>query len=134
MADPQWFRSYPGLGGPWDLYGASQWQHPAVLALAAVGGIWLVSVALVMANVGITVLLAGLVPGLLTPGARLARRAWPRGLAVGGLAALIVAAGAGPLAFALTPPFPTVRTITRGAGAAGNRRQRRRSASMPRKH
>jgi apolipoprotein N-acyltransferase len=117
---PEWFRSYQGLGGPWDLYGASQWQHPAVLALAAVGGIWLVSVALVMANVGITVLLAELNPGLLTPGGGLlprqratrpagARRPW---LAVGGLAALIVAAGAGPLAFALTPPFPTARTIT----------------------
>ena len=26
------------LGGPWGLYGASQWQHPAVLALAAIGG------------------------------------------------------------------------------------------------
>ena len=43
---PEWIRSYQGLGGPWDLYGASQWQHPAVLALAAVGGVWLVSVAL----------------------------------------------------------------------------------------
>ncbi|HWG02987.1 MAG TPA: hypothetical protein VG164_14205, partial [Trebonia sp.] len=38
---PEWIRSYQGLGGPWDLYGASQWQHPAVLALAAVGGVWL---------------------------------------------------------------------------------------------
>jgi apolipoprotein N-acyltransferase len=70
---PEWVRSYQGLGGPWDLYGASQWQHPAVLALAAIGGIWLVSVALVIANVGITMLLAALIPGLLTPGARL----WP---------------------------------------------------------
>ena len=43
---PEWIRSYQGLGGPWGLYGASQWQHPAVLALAAVGGVWLVSVAL----------------------------------------------------------------------------------------
>src|ERR1700733_12074538 len=40
---PEWIRSYQGLGGPWDLYGASQWQHPAVLALAAVGGGGLVS-------------------------------------------------------------------------------------------
>ncbi|HEX3956580.1 MAG TPA: apolipoprotein N-acyltransferase [Trebonia sp.] len=109
---PEWFRSYQGLGGPWDLYGASQWQHPSVLALAAVGGIWLVSVALVMANVGITMLLAELVPGLLTPGARLAPQARASGLAAGGLAALIVAAGAGPLAFALTPPFPAVDAIT----------------------
>ncbi len=117
---PEWVRSYQGLGGPWDLYGASQWQHPAVLALAAIGGIWLVSVALVAANVGITVMLGALIPGLLTPGAR--PRPWVRAsgaagrhrppMAVGGLAALIVAAGAGPLAFALTPPFPAVRTVT----------------------
>jgi apolipoprotein N-acyltransferase len=109
---PEWVRSYQGLGGPWDLYGASQWQHPSVLALAAVGGIWLVSVALVMANVGITVLLAEMVPGLLTPGARLVPRTRAGRLAAGGLAALIVAAGAGPLAFALTPPLPAVRTVT----------------------
>jgi apolipoprotein N-acyltransferase len=110
---PEWVRSYQGLGGPWDLYGASQWQHPAVLALAAVGGIWLVSVALVIANAGITVLLGALIPGLLTPGARPwatgTRRPW---LAAGGLAALIAAAGAGPLAFTLTPPFPVARTVT----------------------
>ena len=116
---PEWFRSYQGLGGPWDLYGASQWQHPAVLALAAVGGVWLVSVALVMANVGITALLAGLVPGLLTPGARLAPRVPASGLPAAGLAALIAAAGAGPLAFALTPPSPTVRTVTVALVQAG---------------
>ena len=50
---PEWIRSYQGLGGPWDLYGACQWQHPTVLALAAVGGVWLVSVALLMANVAL---------------------------------------------------------------------------------
>ena len=50
---PEWIRSYQGLGGPWGLYGASQWQHPAVLALAAIGGTWLVSVALLLANTGL---------------------------------------------------------------------------------
>jgi apolipoprotein N-acyltransferase len=99
---PEWFRSYQGLGGPWDLYGASQWQHPAVLALAAIGGIWLVSVALIIANVGIAVLIGA----LSTPGDR------RQGFAVAGLAALVVAAGSGPLAFALTPPFPAVRSVT----------------------
>jgi apolipoprotein N-acyltransferase len=96
---PEWARSYQGLGGPWDLYGASQWQHPAVLALAAVGGVWLVSVALLMANVGLFV--------LLTAG-------WSRRVpfAAFGLVAFAVAAGAGPLAFALTPPFPAVRSAT----------------------
>ena len=37
------------------MYGASQWQHPAILALAALGGIWLVSFALVAANTGILI-------------------------------------------------------------------------------
>jgi apolipoprotein N-acyltransferase len=113
---PEWARSYQGLGGPWDLYGASQWQHPAVLALAAVGGVWLVSVALVIANVAITLLLGAMMPGLLVAGGRLTgaadgrpRAPWQ---AVAGLGALIAAAGAGPLAFALTPPFPAARQAT----------------------
>src|SRR5215469_9062312 len=94
---PEWARSYQGLGGPWDLYGASQWQHPAVLALAAVGGVWLVSVALVIANVAVTFAVLN----------------WRRvPLVAGGLAALVAAAGSGPLAFALTPPFPVARTVT----------------------
>ena len=33
----EWLRSWQALGGPWAVFGASQWQHPAVLALAAVG-------------------------------------------------------------------------------------------------
>ncbi|MGH3168246.1 MAG: apolipoprotein N-acyltransferase [Trebonia sp.] len=96
---PEWIRSYQGLGGPWDLYGASQWQHPAVLALAAIGGAWLVSVALVMANVALFVLLTAL---------------WLRraALAASAVAVFAVVAGAGPLAFALTPPFPAVRPVT----------------------
>ena len=68
---PEWMRSYQGLGGPWDLYGASQWQHPAVLALAAVGGVWLVSVALVMANAALVVLLGALRPDIVAPAAAL---------------------------------------------------------------
>jgi apolipoprotein N-acyltransferase len=119
---PEWLRSYQGLGGPWALYGASQWQHPAVLALAAVGGVWLVSVALVIANVAITAVLGGVYPAALAPAARAPGAvapgavavAAPRRLAVAaaGVAALIAAAGAGPLAFALTPPFPAVRSVT----------------------
>lgn len=46
----EWIRSWQALGGPWAVLGASQWQHPAVLALAAVGGVWLVSFAIVLAN------------------------------------------------------------------------------------
>jgi apolipoprotein N-acyltransferase len=99
---PEWIRSYQGLGGPWGLYGASQWQHPAVLALAAIGAVWLVSVALVIANAGLFIAISALASG--------AARRW--GLAALGAAAFIAAAGSGPLAFALTPPFPAVRTAT----------------------
>ena len=85
---PEWARSYQGLGGPWDLYGASQWQHPAVLALASVGGVWLVSVALLMANAALVILLGALRPALLRSAAPrpppprpppLARRSPPAG-------------------------------------------------------
>jgi apolipoprotein N-acyltransferase len=110
---PEWIRSYQGLGGPWALYGASQWQHPAVLALAAVGGVWLVSVALVMANVALMLIVGAVRPGVLAPAGAPAypgpRRA---GLAAVGAGALVVVAGSGPLAFALTPPFQADRSIT----------------------
>src|SRR5262245_58893666 len=52
-----WIRSWQGIGGPWAVFGASQWQHPQVLALAAVGGIWLISFVLVAANTGIVIAL-----------------------------------------------------------------------------
>jgi len=51
----EYLRSWQGFGGPWAVLGVSQWQHPAVLALAAVGGVWLVTFALVMANTGIVI-------------------------------------------------------------------------------
>ncbi len=86
----EWIRSWQGFGGPWALLGASQWQHPAVLGLAAVGGVWLVSFAIVAANTGIVI--------LLTAGRTPVR-------AVGAAAAAIVIV-AGPAAFALTPPPP----------------------------
>jgi apolipoprotein N-acyltransferase len=110
---PEWIRSYQGLGGPWDLYGASQWQHPAVLALAAVGGVWLISVALVMANVALFLILQSLSLSL-RPSAGIVGmpvlRRWR--VAAVGVVALIAAAGSGPLAFALTPPFAAVRSAT----------------------
>jgi len=111
---PEWIRSYQGLGGPWALYGATQWQHPAVLALAAVGGVWLVSAALVMANVAITAALGAVYPAAFLPRAVTATGMPPRrpALAAAGAAALVVVAGAGPLAFALTPPFPAARSVT----------------------
>ena len=134
---PEWIRSYQGLGGPWGLYGASQWQHPAVLALASVGGVWLVSVALLIANSGLTLILGAIRPALLAPAP--AANAVPAvataadqspapaaaarpvtavpvrrrlALALAGAATFVIAAGSGPLAFALTPAFPVARQAT----------------------
>ena len=92
----EWARSWQGFGGPWDVLGASQWQHPAVLALAAVGGVWLISFALVAANTGITILL--LARGMMVRAA--------------GAAGVAVALAAGPVAFALTAAVPPVRQVT----------------------
>ncbi|MGK5547352.1 apolipoprotein N-acyltransferase [Streptomyces sp. URMC 127] len=47
-------RSWEYLGGPWGLFGASQWQVAPTLKLASVGGIWLVSFLLVALNTGIS--------------------------------------------------------------------------------
>jgi apolipoprotein N-acyltransferase len=92
----EWIRSWQGIGGPWAVLGASQWQHPAMLALAAVGGIWLISFALVTANTGLLIALVARSPGI-----RLA-----------GVAGALVAIGAGPVAFALTAPAPVARPLT----------------------
>jgi apolipoprotein N-acyltransferase len=92
----EWIRSWQAIGGPWAVFGASQWQHPAVLALAAVGGVWLISFVLVAVNVAI---LVAIVSGRIT--SRLVAAA---------AAAVLVAAG--PVAFALTPAAPAVRTAT----------------------
>jgi apolipoprotein N-acyltransferase len=126
----EWLRSWQALGGPWAVFGASQWQHPAVLALAAVGGVWLITIALVMANVAI-VLVIGSLPRLApvlragpaaaagaagTAGAARATGPGPGtlrpGLALLGVIAAVASVGAGPLAFALTPASPAVRQVT----------------------
>lgn len=49
-------RSWEYLGGPWGLLGASQWQVPAALRLTSVGGVWLVSFAVVAVNTAVTAL------------------------------------------------------------------------------
>jgi apolipoprotein N-acyltransferase len=121
----EWLRSWQALGGPWAVYGVSQWQHPAVLALAAVGGVWLISIALVLANVAI-VLVIGSLPRLgrvlrsgPAPAAGAAQAAQATGaaslrpgLALLGVIAAVASVGAGPLAFALTPASPAVRQAT----------------------
>ena len=105
----EWLRSWQALGGPWAVFGVSQWQHPAVLALAAAGGVWLISFTLVMVNVAIVLALESLprVTPRVTPGAK------PNaGLAVLGAAVAVAGVGAGPLAFALTPASPVAREAT----------------------
>jgi len=92
----EWLRSWQAIGGPWAVLGASQWQHPAVLALASVGGVWLVSFALVAVNVAILIVIVS---------GRLACRL----AAVAGAAAVLAA---GPVAFALTPPAPVAGAAT----------------------
>ncbi len=92
----EWIRSWQGFGGPWAVLGVSQWQHPAVLALAAVGGVWLVSFALVAANTGIVILVTA--------------RGTPVRLL--GAAGAAIAVAAGPVAFALTPAAPLSRSVT----------------------
>ncbi|HSE09864.1 MAG TPA: apolipoprotein N-acyltransferase [Nocardioidaceae bacterium] len=46
-------RSWPSLGGPWALLGASQWNQQQLLASAALGGIWLTGFLIVAVNVAI---------------------------------------------------------------------------------
>ncbi|MER7762117.1 apolipoprotein N-acyltransferase [Streptomyces sp. NPDC097619] len=52
-------RSWEGLGGPWGLLGASQWQVPAVLRVASVGGVWLAGLLVVAVNTALVLLLTG---------------------------------------------------------------------------
>ncbi|MEU7600682.1 apolipoprotein N-acyltransferase [Streptomyces sp. NPDC040724] len=68
-------RSWQGLGGPWGLLGASQWQVPPALRLASVGGVWLVSLLVVAVNCALVLLLA-------VPGARIPAVAGMTGCAV----------------------------------------------------
>jgi apolipoprotein N-acyltransferase len=49
-------RSWQGLGGPWAMFGASQWQTAPAWALASVGGVWLLSFLLVCVNTAVTLL------------------------------------------------------------------------------
>ncbi len=71
-------RSWEGLGGPWGLLGASQWQVDAVLRVASLGGVWLASLLVVGVNTAVAVLVS-------VPSARTA--------AVAGLAVCALTAG-----------------------------------------
>lgn len=46
-------RSWDRLGGPWAVLGASQWNQPATLASASLGGVWLVSFLIVAVNTAV---------------------------------------------------------------------------------
>ena len=58
-------RSWQGLGGPWGLLGASQWQVVPALRLASAGGVWLVSFLVVLVNTSVAVIVAA--PGIRRP-------------------------------------------------------------------
>jgi apolipoprotein N-acyltransferase len=97
VALPSWWllaeaaRSWDKLGGPWALLGASQWNQPATLAPASLGGVWLVSVLVVAVNTAVV-------------GALLVRTAW--------LVALpVVLAIAGPAWFWWGPAPPLASTV-----------------------
>ncbi|MFD3740181.1 apolipoprotein N-acyltransferase [Streptomyces sp. NPDC058629] len=49
-------RSWEGLGGPWGLLGASQWEVAPALRVASVGGVWLVSLLVVAVNTALILL------------------------------------------------------------------------------
>jgi apolipoprotein N-acyltransferase len=99
----EWLRSWQALGGPWAVLGASQWQHPAVLALASVGGVWLVSFVLVASNVAIVIVLTA--------------RRWTARAASAAVAGAVIAAG--PVVFALTAPAPVTGAATIALVQAG---------------
>jgi apolipoprotein N-acyltransferase len=65
-------RSWSALGGPWALLGASQWNDRPILALASLGGVWLVTVVLMAINVGVAMIVAPRVPWLVRGGSALA--------------------------------------------------------------
>ena len=89
-------RSWPSLGGPWAVLGASQWNQPATLASAALGGVWLTSFLIMAVN-------TALATAILT-------RHWPaRAVA---FASAVACAVVGPAWFCLGPEHsagPTVR-------------------------
>ncbi|MFB7948896.1 apolipoprotein N-acyltransferase [Kitasatospora phosalacinea] len=100
----EYARSWGALGGPWAVLGATQWEHPAVLGLASVGGVWLVSWALVAVNTALLVLVC-------------ARGVRVRALAgATALAALV----AGPLAFAAQAAPATSGSVSVALVQAGS--------------
>jgi apolipoprotein N-acyltransferase len=50
-------RSWKPFGGPWAMLGTSQWNHPAELGLASIGGTWLLSFAIMLVNTCIVLII-----------------------------------------------------------------------------
>ncbi|MFF2731198.1 apolipoprotein N-acyltransferase [Streptomyces sp. NPDC058008] len=75
-------RSWEGLGGPWGLLGASQWEVPPALRVASAGGVWLVSLGVVAVNTAVALLVA-------VPPARAAATACLAAVALGAGAATL---------------------------------------------
>ena len=97
-------RSWPSLGGPWASLGASQWNQPATLASASLGGVWLTSFVIVAVNTAI----AGVI---------LLRSVSARGVAA---AVALVCAGLGPAWFWLGPAPPAGSTVRVALVQPGN--------------
>jgi apolipoprotein N-acyltransferase len=93
-------RSWERLGGPWVLLGASQWNNRPLLVLAALGGVWLVSLVVVAVAVALSVAVSPDSP----------KRIRVAALAVG---AGLVVAGA---TYAALRPEPAVTDTVRVAG------------------
>ncbi|GAA0441919.1 apolipoprotein N-acyltransferase [Streptomyces olivaceiscleroticus] len=91
-------RSWEYLGGPWGVFGASQWQVAPALRLASLGGVWLLTLLLVAVNTALV----------------LARTAWRAALA--GLLTIAVAAGAAWLWTPRPQPAGTTRIAVVQAG------------------
>ena len=115
---PEWIRSYQGLGGPWGVYGASQWQHPAVLAprqrRGSVAGQRRPADRQHRAHAAPRRAVRPALPAPALPkrppGALAASRS-----AAAGVVAFVIAAGSGPLAASAPQPprpFPSVRQST----------------------
>lgn len=107
-------RSWEGLGGPWGLLGASQWQVAPALRLASVGGVWLVTLLVVAVNTAVTLLVSVAAPHIRT-------------VAVAGLAGCTVAVGS--VWVWATPPEPAdrvrVAVVQPGVVGAPNSAERR---------
>ncbi len=58
-------RSWSSLGGPWAMFGNTQWNNRDFLSMASFGGVWIVSLALVAINVAIGLALVGNATGLI---------------------------------------------------------------------